>query len=63
MLKGEAPSPEMSRGLIEFLVRQGILTSARLDPSDHQYLLRSLARHLHTSYFDYDEGPEDPGDL
>ena len=56
MLKGEAPSPEMSRGLLEFLVRQGILTSARLDPSDHQYLLRSLARHLHTSYFDYDEG-------
>ena len=56
MLRGEAPSPEMFGQLLQFLARQGINSATRIGPADRQYLMRLLARHLHTSYFDYDEG-------
>ena len=56
MLKGEAPSPERFGRLLQFLVRHGIYRVGRIGPADRQYLMRALAQHLHTSYFDYDEG-------
>lgn len=56
MLKGETPSPEMIEGFIDALGREGIQSLPQQRAEDRQYLMRSLARHLHTSYFDYDEG-------
>lgn len=56
MLKGEAPSPDRFSRLLQFLARQGLYRLGGIGPADRQYLMRSLAQHMHTSYFDYDEG-------
>ncbi len=56
MLKGETPSPEMIAGFIDALGQEGIESLPQNRAEDRQYLMRSLTRHLHTQYFDYDEG-------
>ena len=56
MLKGEAPSPDLFASLVTFLARQGVSRTESIGPADRQFLMRSLAQRLHTSYFDYDEG-------
>jgi carboxyl-terminal processing protease len=56
MLKGETPSPDMLADLLAFMERMGISPGPQMSAEDRQFLMRSLAIHLHVSYFDYDEG-------
>ena len=56
MLKGETPSPEMLDDLLAYMGRLGIPSGPEMAAEDRQFLMRSLATHLHVSYFDYDEG-------
>ncbi len=56
MLRGESPSPEMFGSLLRFVADQGISVEFALQPEERQFLMRSLTAHLHTSYFDHDEG-------
>ncbi len=56
LLRGETPSPEMVDQLLWVLRGQGIRPRPQTRSQDRQYLMRSLARHLHTAFFDYDEG-------
>ena len=46
----------MLADLLAFMGRLGIPTGRQMSPADRQFLMRSLATHLHVSYFDYDEG-------
>lgn len=55
LLRDEAPSPGMLGQLLDFAGTAG-LARETVGPEDRQYLLRSLATHMHISYFDYDEG-------
>ncbi len=56
MLRGESPSPEMFARLLRFMASQGLRTAPAVGSENRQFLMRSLATHLHISYFDYDEG-------
>lgn len=56
LLLGEPPSPELVGKLLEDLGQQGIRPRAADVAVDRQFLMRALARHLHTLYFDYDAG-------
>ena len=56
MLRGEAPSPEMLDDLLAYIEQLGIRAGPAMAAEDRQFLMRSLATHLHVSYFDYDEG-------
>ena len=55
MLRGEVPSPRMLDILLDFAELNGTPKSS-ITPDERQFLLRSLAAHLHVSYFNYDEG-------
>lgn len=56
MLRGESPSPGMLSLLLDFISDLGISVSSASAGGERQFLMRTLATHLHTSYFDYDEG-------
>lgn len=56
MLRGESPSPRMLARLLDFMADLGIVSRSASAGAERQYLMRALATHLHTSYFDYDEG-------
>ncbi len=55
MLKGETPAPGMLADLLGFMEQTGLLAGQRISAEDRQFLMRSLAIHIHLSYFDYDE--------
>ncbi len=56
LLRGESPSPRMLARLLDFMADLGIVSRSASAGAERQYLMRALATHLHTSYFDYDEG-------
>ena len=56
MSRDQMPSEQVISRLEDFIVSEEVVSHRRLLVDDREFLKRSLATHLHISYFDYDEG-------